>query len=85
MRKHAGIFVIGLLLGAFSGGATALFSTAHLKRARGAHRHSMGERLSRRTAKEPDPDQGELGTWSGRVPIGRVSGQSLTSAPLGWY
>ena len=86
MRKKAGVFMTGLLLGALSGGATALFSATYLKHGAGAHRQSTAERLSTQTVKALDRDQEELGTWSGQVIMGKqVSNQALTDAPLGWY
>ena len=86
MREKAGLFVTGLLLGALSGGATALFSAAYLKPRNGAHRHSTTERLSKQAAKVLDRDREELGTWSGKVPVSaQVPGRALADAPLGWY
>ena len=86
MKEKAGIFVTGLLLGALSGGATALFSAAHLKRGNGTHRHSTTESPPKRATEVLDRDQEELGTWSGHVPVSaQVPGQALAGAPLGWY
>lgn len=83
MAKGIGIFCAGLLIGALSGGATALFSKAQVGNGHGANGHSRVEGLA---AKGLDRDQEELGTWSGKVAMSRqVSRQALAGAPLGWY
>ena len=59
MRGKAGVFMTGLLLGALSGGATALFSVAYLKHGASAHRQNRAERLPTQATKTLDRDQEE--------------------------